>query len=282
MQTPGSRESCIAEAIATYEYSLLEELQQLLASYGIGPDHLFKALEEAYESTVVSYLEKSIQNLRPVLIRLVLWKLFGGKESLWIHLETKAGNKVPTDVLIEAYSMWSKGLKLAERCGVDPAAAADAMARAAHAAADQKAMKEGGPQPKPIRDIRKYLFASFMHAIYSIALKQGLYKTDQIDLADWIGERYCSDNGAFADILDCGIMLREFLDTLGPEAKNIALARYSLGYSWVETAEFTGIPIKAAQRTLSIAIQKALGMCMRELQKIGCAQDSRDIEKNKI
>jgi DNA-directed RNA polymerase specialized sigma24 family protein len=281
MQTPVSDGPCIAEAAATYELDLVEELRQLLLSYGIKPEELEETLKEVQESAVMNDLEKSSQELRPVLIRLVLWKLFGGKESLWIHLETNAGNKVPTEVLIEAYFMWSKALRLAERCGVDPAAAADAMAKATHATTDQKAKNEHGLRTKPIRDVRRYLFASFIHTIHSIASKQGIYKTDQMDLADWIGERHRSDKGAFADILDCGIMFKEFLDALDPDTKNIALARYSLGYSWVETAEFTGIPIRAAQRALSIAIQKALGVCMRELQSIGCAQESPAIKKIK-
>ncbi len=278
MQIPVSKELFVSEDAASYGIHLVEELQPLLIAYGIGPDKLANALKEAHESIDINNVGSPAQQTRSFLMQYALWSLFGKIESLWIQPWTEAGNKVPAKILVEAYYIWGKALRLAGRCGVDPAAAADAMADAVHATVDSRAKSKGEVNQDGIRDIRNYLFASFLHAIHLIASQQGIYKTDQIDFVDWIGTRGISDQGAFADILDCVIMYREFLDSLDPDTKLIAQARYSMEYNWPETSEFTGIPVKTAQKALSKAIRKSLGVCLHKLQFKGGRQDSQDIK----
>jgi hypothetical protein len=216
MQTHVSNKLFVSEDTASYGIDLTEELQPLLTAYDKRLDELVNALKEAHQSMNVNIAESRPQEERAVLLPLTLWNLFGKKESLWIQPWTKAGNKVPTKILVEAYFMWGKALRIAGKCGVDPAAAADAMAKAIHATVDKAAKKESDSASNEINDTRKYIFAAFMYAINRIASKQGIYITDQMDFIDWVGSRGFSDQGAFADILDCVIMYQEFLDSLDP------------------------------------------------------------------
>ena len=279
MQIPVSKELFVSEDTASYGIDLIEELQPLLKAYGKGPDELANALKEARQSVNANSTESPPHEMRAMLMQLALWGLFGKKEPLWVQPWTKAGIAVPAKILIEAYYIWGKAVKIAGKCGVDPASAADAMAEAAHATANRKAKIENDSSLNGINHTRRYIFAIFMHEIDQIASRQGIYSTDQMDFIDWVGARGFSDQGAFADILDCVIMYQEFLDSLDPDTKFIAQARYSLEYSWVETSEFTRIPVKVAQKALSKAIQKSLGVCLRELKFRGSRQDSQDIKK---
>jgi hypothetical protein len=244
-----SEECFVSEDVMSYGIDLFEELQPLLITHDKGPDELANALKEAHQSMLVNYLNDRRQDQRAVLLQLTLWHLFGKKESLWIHTTTKAGNEVPTKVLVEAYFVWESAVKIARKCGVDAAVAAEVMAIAVHATADQKAKDRANPNG--IRDIRKYIFASFMHAIHLLASNQGMFLTYQWDFAYFSRAHAFSDRGAFADFMDRKIMYKEFWDSLDPDPKHIAHARFVLECSWVETAEFTQIPKKIAQKTLS-------------------------------
>jgi hypothetical protein len=274
MLTGISKDSFVKEDDAEHEFGLIKELKPLLAEHGIGTKKLLDALKAARLSLDDSNSDRSPQDTRATILRLVFGNLFDDGGSLWIHLKTDSGNLIPSEILIEAYLMWKKALRMAERYGVDPAAAADAMAKATYATADQVVKAELNEREKAIVDIRKYLFVSYMHAIHASAIKQGIHNTDCVDLADWIGTRDLSDRGAFVEFLDCGILFQEFLEILEPRAKKFAYFRYYVGYSWREAVDGSGLSIFFAQKILSNAIRYALSMCMRELHDSGYKQHS--------
>jgi hypothetical protein len=62
--------------------------------------------------------------------------------------------------------------------------------------------------------------------------------------------------------------------------KNVAVARFILGYSWPETASALGTSINAAQKALSSGIRQTFGTCMRELRKMG-SKEFVDFKKGK-
>jgi hypothetical protein len=272
MLTGFSKNLLVKEDDANHGLDLIEELKPLLAAHGIGTMKLLDAFKEARLSLEDSNSDRSPQEIRSSILRLILWKLFDDNRSLWIHLETESGNSISSKILVEAYLMWKKALRMAERFGVDPAAAADAMAKATYAMADQTA--KTSLNDKGIIDIQKYLFVSYMHAIHATAIKQGIHETECVDIADWVSTRDNSDRGAFADFLDCGILFQEFLEILEPRAKKLAYLRYYVGYSWREAVDGSGLSIFFAQKLLSVAIRDAVSMCMRELHDSGYKQDS--------
>jgi hypothetical protein len=274
-----SERPLIREDTIDYEADLLYELKSLLAAHGITSSKLAATLDQVRQASYDKKDKGTPQDARSNLLRLILWKLFGHNKSIWINPQTQAGNPVATEVLIEAYFMWNKALKLAEKCGIDPAAAADALAKATYATADQIEKHKRDSNAKGIGDVHKYLFVSYMRLVCLIASKQGLNQTDLTDFSEWIIKNDVSDNGAFVDFLNCGIMYQEFLDTLDLRGKNIAVARYSFGYSWQETAGELGIPMKSAQNILSCSVRNAVGICKRELQRVGYQQGSHDIGK---
>jgi DNA-directed RNA polymerase specialized sigma24 family protein len=263
--------------------SLLKELQPLLAPHGVGPESLSNAIKEALRETGEKY-RSSPEQQRTLLIGLILWKVFARDSALWINSETEAGNGVSLDLLVTAYSMWRNAVNLASKHALDAVSAAEVLAQATHTTADQLAKTGPNSDSGEIRDIRKYLFASYMYAIFNIAGKQGTTQTDYVDMSDWISNRELSDRGAFLEAVESGILCKELLEAMPPKGRSVAIARYILGYSWPETAGALDSSVNAAQKALSAGIRKALGMCMRELRKVSCqkvAEIENHLMKNK-
>ena len=105
-----------------------------------------------------------------------------------------------------------------------------------------------------------------------------------MDTDQWLGRWQFSDQGAFMEALESGVLCRELLNAMPPRARSVAISRYILGYSWKETAESLGTSINAAQKALSSGIRNAFGVCMRELQKMGyhrVAEVESHLKKNK-
>ena len=59
--------------------------------------------------------EISAEEIRSRLIGLILWKLFGREAAFWINAQTKAGNQVPLDLLVAAYSVRKNASILASK-----------------------------------------------------------------------------------------------------------------------------------------------------------------------
>jgi len=261
--------------------NLIEEMRPLVDRHGVGTEALAGAVEEALREVDAGGPDKAIsgEELRSSLLGLVLWKIFGKGAALWINPKTGAGQDVPLEVLVDAFSMWGKAANLAARHGVDVAAAAEAYSEATHATADRLAAGAGS-EGKEIRDVRKYLFASYMHRLSDIGGRQGSSRTDLVDMEGWVANRELTDKGAFLEVLNSGIYCREFLDAMPPKGRSVAIARYILGYSWPETAGALSSSVNAVQKALSVGVRKAVGMCMRELRRSGIRRPV-DIEVRK-
>ena len=228
-------------------HGLIEEIQPLLAPRGVGPEALTKALNEALLEISNKPMDGSPDDRRELLLGLILWKIFAKGSPLWISLKTAAGNSVPPDLLVAAYAMWRNASYVAARQEVDNAAAAEALVKATHATADRIANGRNS-ESEEIRDIRKYLFAAYRNAIVTLAGKQGLNRTDYVDMGDWIANRELSDRGAFVEAVESEILCRELLESMPPRGRSVAVARYILGYSWPETAGALDTSVNAAQR----------------------------------
>jgi len=248
---------------------LVTDLRPLVGRHGVGAESLALALEEALEEICKHDTDKdwSGEELRSWLLGLILCKIFVKGGELWISPRTEAGRSVTPDLLVSAYAMWERAVNLATRFGVDPAAAAETLAKATHATADRLAASAACGDDRDVRDAHKYLFATYMHLIFGIARKQGSARSDYVDMGDWIANRQISDRGAFLEAVENGIFCREFLDALPPRGRSVAIARYILGYSWQETAAALGSSINAAQKALSAGVRKAIGTCVRELRR---------------
>jgi len=254
---------------------LIEEIGPLVARHGVGPETLAGALDQALLEVGASGKDQEVsaEELRSSLLGLVLWTIFG--RGPWIRSKTEAGHEVPLDVLVTAYAMWGKAVKLAAKYGVDTAAAADALATAAHAVTEKLAGSGQEGVGKEICDIGNYLFATYMNLIIGIAGKQGSSQTDYVDMDDWVATRDLSDKGSFLQVVESGIHCGEFLDAMPPKGRSVAYARYIVGYSWRETAGLLGSSVNAAQKALSAGVRKALGACMQELRR---ARDSEPVD----
>ena len=147
------------------------------------------------------------------------------------------------------------------------AAAEEALAAATHATADKLASSGEGTEREEIRDVRNYLFATYMYRIFDIAGKQGSSQTDYVDMENWVSNRKLTDKGTFLDGLESGIYCRELLDAMPPRAKSVAIARYVLGYSWPETAGALDSSVNAAQKALSNGVQIAIATFVQKVRR---------------
>lgn len=246
--------------------SLIGEIRPLVSRHGVGTETLVAALGDALLEVGTSEKDVSREELRTTLLGLVLWRIFGRGSALWIATKTEAGHEVPLDLLVLAFAMWEGAVNLATKYGVDTAAAAEALAAATHATVDKLAVRGVAKEGK-IRDVRNYMFASYMYTIFGIAGKHGSSQPDYVDMEDWVANREDSDKGAFLEVVESGVYCRELLEAMPPKARSVAIARYVLGYSWSETAGALGSSINAAQKALSIGVRRAIGTCMQELRR---------------
>jgi len=277
----GKDESSIKEKIG---YSCIDEIQPLLEPHGVRQEILAKALNEALLEIRDKPDNGPPEEQRKLLLGLVLWKIFAKGSALWITLRTQAGNAVPPELLIAAYAVWKDAMNLAAKHGIDNAAAAESLVQVTHATADQMAKHGQDSEKGEIRDIRKYVFASYMYSIFALSAKQGSNRTDYVDMGEWIARREFSDRGAFEEAVESEILCNELLQAMPPRGRSIAVARYILGYSWPETAGALDTTVNAAQKALSTAVRQALGTCMRELRKMGhrkVAKVESHLKKNK-
>jgi DNA-directed RNA polymerase specialized sigma24 family protein len=247
---------------------LIQEIQSLLGRHGVGPEALAGALEEALFDIGATGKERDAlpEEIRSCLLGLVLSKIFARGSVLWISLRTDTGIAVSPDLLVTAHALWAKALHLAARYGVDAAAAAEALAGATHTTAEELAGSGGVREARKIRDVRNYLFATYMYTIFGIAGRQGSIHTLHLDTED-LDTNGLSDKGAFLEVLERGIYCREFLAAMPPKGRSVAIARYILGYSWPETARALGCSINTAQKALSTGVRKAFATCMQDLRR---------------
>jgi DNA-directed RNA polymerase specialized sigma24 family protein len=264
---PKSHESWLRGSTA-----LREEIRLLVHLYDVRTAALDKAFEEALwefgGGTTTG--ESRGEERRSRLLGIVLYKLFVANSPLWIRARTASGNEVPTELLVAAYAIWQEAEAFAERCNVDAAVAAEALAEATHAVADGAA-RNGWRDRKgeEIKDVGNYLFQTFGNRIVFIAGQAGLFRTDHMDMMDYFAEVQQSDKGLLLNGVESGIFCREVIDAMPPRGRSVAILRYMIGYTWPETAEALGITVGAAQKALSVGFKKVQGIGSRELQKEG-------------
>jgi len=119
--------------------------------------HSFTALSALDGAMLDAALDRTLHEMEVVLedyhllvLERVLWHFFAKESGLWIGCRTPAGNVIPAEVLIMAYTMWRNAAVFAEMRGVDTLKAASVILRAVHIAVDDLA------KGCSIADIRKY------------------------------------------------------------------------------------------------------------------------------
>jgi DNA-directed RNA polymerase specialized sigma24 family protein len=262
-------------------YGVIKEIQPLIASRGVATE----ALSSAFEESLLEIGERSKRNpaeeIRSRLIGLILWKLFGREAAFWINAQTKAGNQVPLDLLVAAYSVRKNASILARKHSMDSMAAAKILIQVTHDAADLIANNKRDSESAGIRDACHYIYTAYVYSIRRIVANRGPWEMGYIDIDELVTKQDCSDEGAFLEVLDAGILCRELLNAMQPRGRSVAIARYILGYSWPETADSLGTSINAAQKALSIGIRKAFEICMQELPGAGSLK-AADINISKL
>jgi hypothetical protein len=209
---------------------LINEIQALLMPHGVEKKIVATAIGEIYLE-IDSEINGDTEDLRTYMMGTVVWKIFGRESTPWICPRTKSGNEVPIDLLVNAYSLWGKALHLAEKQGVDDAAAAEAFVRAAHCTADRISNEKRYSGIGKIRDAPQYLISAFRHSIPRIAEKQGPKQIEEGDLSEWPAKGDISDEGISMEIVESGVLCRELLNAISPYARSIAIARLLHGYS---------------------------------------------------
>ncbi len=272
MSDSGASKLSTPEDQIVFQNTLAKRIQLLLKTHKEGKSGLTATIKEAYRELRPDWIDNSSQDMQSDLLQVTLANLFAKKEALWIHPRTECGNDVPAEILIEAYGLWGTSRRVARQRGVDPAAAADAMAKATHAVVDK--LIGNKDHPEQIRDIRKYIFAAFRHETSAVALAQGFDKTVRIGSFHPARTRNFSDSGKHARIMYYSILYRELLDSLDHGCKSIAHSRLSLEHGWAETSECMKMQAKTAQKKLSRALRKGLGIGMRKLQFRGYRKSS--------
>ena len=257
---------------------MLHEIQQLVGRYGVNPETLGRAYEEALREAGEKIDSKSR------FLGAVLWKIFTRDGPLWIDIQTAAGNAVAKDLLAAGYAIWNDAVIYAENHGADAFAAAEALVQATHATADKIAKHKLNAEREEILDLRKYVFASYMRLISNIARKQLSGIMDYIDTDKWLDDPELSDGGDFLDALENGIYCKEFLGAMPHKGKSVASLRYIFGCSWQETAEALNTSVNAAQKALSAGMKQASERThVQDLRGVGSEEIARlRAKKNRI
>jgi DNA-directed RNA polymerase specialized sigma24 family protein len=250
--------------------SLLKEIQALLAPHGVEAVTVETAFSEILLEIGSDSMSDRMEEFRAYMLGTVAWKLFARGNTPWICPQTRSGNEVPVDLLVNAYSLWQNAVHLAGSHGVDAAAAAEAFVRAAHITADRIAGEKRHRRIGEVRNAPKYLISAFRHLIPLIAKKQGPKQIEDWDLIERPANEDVSDRGACMEAMESGVLCWELLNTLSPYRRTITIARLIHGSSWKEIADSFNTSEKAARKAHSLGIRNAFGLCLRELQKMGC------------
>jgi hypothetical protein len=248
---------------------LIKEIQVLLTPHGVEEKTVAAAFNEIYGEIDNNRIIDSAEEFRIYALGTVLWKIFARRNTPWICPRTGSGNAVPIDLLVNAYSLWGKALHLAEKQGVDGAAAAEAFVLAAHKTADRISNKTCHAEIGKVRDAPQYLISAFRHLIPRIAERLGSKQIEDCDLSEWLAKGDISDQGISMEIMESGVLCWELLNAIPPYGRSIAIARLLHGFSWNEIADCFGTSVKAAKKALSSGIRNAFGLCLRRLQKMG-------------
>ena len=242
---------------------LFNKMQPFIKQYGIKDQTLLNAIEKSFRE-----INCDERNLQPWLLSLVFLEIFDNKCFLLIQPRTKAGNAVSFEVLTAAYSIWREAQILAIIRGLDDLDAAEAMSRTVHSVTDHIARDTGNP----IRDMQKYLFTSFIHALKRVAKKAGIARHPE-----WNPD--ISDEGAFIAALEKALLCKEIMRGMSRKVRKIADSRHMMGYSCKETAVLIGTSDCAARKTLSRGVRKVFGECLRKLRALGYVE--MPVKKNK-
>jgi len=249
-------QACISEdrERTTTKRSLFTTLQPFLTPYKIGGKKLMAAIEKALWET-----GETDGNVQTETMSLIFWEIFGNDNALWISPRTPAGNTATLDVLVTAYALWHDAQRVADRRGLDSVDAAEALTQVVYQLADRIS---DGTAPE-IRNIRRYLFVSYVHTLSRITENAGiLYSFDQEK------EQNLSDDGAFIDGLDNGILCYDLLRALPLKMRKAVIFRHVKGYTCKETADAIGISNSAARKATHDGLSKAYETFMGELQKM--------------
>ncbi len=250
----------VSQEIAT---DLTEEIRPWARQHGVTREALARAVTEAqFEVEQKGEIASTPEEIHSNLLELIVWRLFSRQSDLWITSKTAAGNRVPLDLLVAAYTMWRRAVRFAAEYDVGRPEVAEVLAENTHATADYiaKRNRESGDR---IRDIDRYLFASFITSIAGIARKRG--PKHQIREASFF-ER--CDEGAFQQALESSVLCRELLNVMPRQARRVAMARYLMGYEWPEVADVFETSVNAAKKAQSVGLRKAFETCRRKFGKV--------------
>ena len=209
------------------------------------------AIDKALHET-----EDVFEDFQILVLDRVLWQFFAKKSGFWIGCRTPEGNAIPAEILVKAYTMWRNAMSFAENRGIDNMKAATALLKAVYVTVDD--LSNGNS----IADAQKYIFGVYRHNLSRITRKHG-FDHGKIELTD----ENLADKGIYLEQIDNKILCRELLDAMPPQGKRVAVLRYKIGCSWMETAKKLGTSINAAQKALSIGLQRAFDAYMKDRPK---------------
>jgi hypothetical protein len=211
-----------------------------MASHDVATPTLEDGLKKAFDRA-----DEDFDNLRSRFLDLTLWHIYA-RDGLWIGARTPAGNVIPADVLVAAYTMWRNAMNFANNRGVDFLMASSAMEWAAHLTADNLAK---GRLPG---NVRKYMFGIYRHRLARSVGQSGcgFRKVEFV-------ERRLSDLGSFSTELANRLFSREMLRFMPPQSRKVAQLRHYFGCGWPEIASVMGISVFAARKALSVGLRKA-------------------------
>ena len=232
---------------------LFSKIQPFVAPYS----EKRKKLAATFNKT---FRETELDNTQPETLSMIFWRIFGGESILWIDEPTAAGNDVPFDVMATAYAMWRDAQQVAFNRNLDSVDAAEAMTQVVHHIADRLA---DGNAP-PIRNMRNYMFVSFSRVLEQIDTNCEATPCRKQNTQE-------SDNGAFLASIENVIMCNEVLSVLPQRLREMVISRFMMGKSCNEVAAVFGSSRGAVRKAISAGIKKTLGVCRRDLHKLGHA-----------
>jgi hypothetical protein len=220
-------------------YYLFGKIQPIIKPYGISRSVLESAINRSLNEVVADS-----NDIRTEILPMIFRKVFDDRKFIWIKPQTPSGEEVSFEILGTAYAMWNRVKRTASRFGMDEVDAVRVLTHVVYVISGRMASGVG----TPIRNIRKYMFASVLNEMRDIV-------ANSVTLCPY-SRKIESDNGTFIDRLESEILCNEVLVSMSPNVHNILYHRFLWDCNCAETAEEVGKSDGAVRKLLCVELRK--------------------------
>jgi RNA polymerase sigma factor (sigma-70 family) len=257
--------------ISVNVHDLIEIIRQADLRHGISREEVENSLRCAWFELGGEYRQPCLEEeTQAKLVALVLWKIVGNSETLWIPMRTDEGNPMVPTVLAHAYLMAKTAVERARKFGRDEETVQEILIDAAHKVTDSMAAGAKSGEERKIRNIRRFLYRCYRNALINFAKKEANASPILISQTHQTSELIFSDGGASMQSHHARILVRKLLEAMPRMSRRAVYSRFIRGNSYAEIAEELGSTPEAVRQ----AVSRGIHWARKELSREGRASRS--------